>query len=71
MIVSYSITPKYVKGYSTHLHACMSLKDGTVYPKNFSFDHEHIPTLTPEDIISYFHLKVFGMTDPDKGSKPK
>ena len=27
--------------------------------------------MTPNDTLSYFHLKVFGMTDPDKDSTPK
>ena len=71
MIISYSTTPKYAQGYFTHLRACMGLKDGTVYPKKISFDPEHILTLTPEDIVSYFHLKVFGTTDPDEDSTPK
>ena len=71
MIVSYSTTPKYTKGYFTHVWACLGLKDGTVYPKNISYESEHILTLTPEDIVSYFNLKVFGTTDPEEDCTPK
>ena len=49
----------------------MGLKDGFVYPKNISFETEHILTLTPEDIVSYFNLKVFGTTEPDQDCTPK
>ena len=69
--MSYSTTPKYAQGYFAHLRACLGLKDGFVYPKNISFESEHILTLTPEDIVSYFNLKVFGTTDPDEDCTPK
>ena len=72
MVVSYSTTPKYARRYFTHLCACMGLKDGTVYPKQTTFfETDQILTLTPEDIVCYFNLKVFGTTDPDEDSTPK
>lgn len=49
----------------------MGLKDGTVYDKHFIFEKEHLLTLTPEDVVSYFNLKVFGTTDPDEDACPK
>ena len=50
----------------------MGLQDGTVYPKQTTFfETDHILTLTTEDIVCYFNLKVFETTDPDKDSTPK
>ena len=49
----------------------MGLKDGIVYEKNYIFSKEHLLTFTPEDIVRYFNLKVFGMTQPDKDALPK
>ena len=37
----------------------------------FPFGPKHVLALTPKDIVSYFHLKVFGMMDPDKDITPK
>ena len=71
MSVSYSTTPKYAKGYFVHLCNCMSLKDGTVYDKSFIFENEHLLTLTPEDVVCYFNLKVFGTPNPSEDSCPK
>jgi len=71
MIVSYSTTPQHAKGYFIHLHSCMSLKDGMNYDKSFCFESDHILTLRPEDIVSYFNLKVFGTTAPDDNATPK
>ena len=49
----------------------MSLKDGTVYDKSFIFDNEHLLTLTPEDVVAYFNLKVYGTPDPDEEACPR
>ena len=43
----------------------MGLKDGREYDKYFVFEKEHFFTLTPDDVISYFNLEVFGTPDPD------
>ncbi len=59
-------TPKYVRSYFVHLCHCKGLKDGRVYDKHFVFEKEHLLTLTPEDFVSYFNLKVFGTTNPDE-----
>ena len=37
----------------------------------FPFGPKHVLALTPKDIVLYFHLKVFGMMDPDKDITPK
>ena len=71
MSVSYSTIPKYAKGYFAHLCNCMGLKDGTVYDKSFIFENEHLLTLTPEDVVSYFNLKVYGTPNPDKEASPR
>ena len=49
----------------------MALKDGTVYDKSFIFENEHLLTLTPEDIVSYFNLKVYGTPNPDEEACPR
>ena len=71
MSVSYSTTPKYAKGYFIHLRNCMGLKDGTVYKKDHVFSKDHLLTLTPEDIVCYFNIKVFGTIQPDEDTLPK
>ena len=49
----------------------MGLKDGTVYQKDHIFSKDHLLTLTPEDVVCYFNIKVFGMTQPDEDAIPK
>ena len=71
MTISYSTTPKFAKSYFVHLCNCMGLKDGRVYDKNFIFENEHLLTLTPEDVVCYFNLKVFGTPNPSEDSCPK
>ena len=71
MTISYSTTPKFAKSYFVHLCNCMGLKDGRVYDKNFIFENEHLLTLTPEDVVCYFNLKVFGTPNPAEDSCPK
>jgi len=71
MIVSNNTTPKNVQWHFTHLRACMESKYGIVDPNNISFESEHILTLTPEDIVLYFNIKVFRTTDPDNDCTPK
>ena len=49
----------------------MGLKDGMVYEKIYIFYKELLLTLTPEDIVYYFNLKVFGTTQSGKDALPK
>ena len=49
----------------------MGLKDGTVYNKFFIFENEHLLTLTPEDVVCYFNLKIYGTPHPDKEVCPR
>ena len=49
----------------------MGPKDGRVYDKNVIFENEHLRTLTPEDVFSYFNLEVFGTPDSTKDACPK
>ena len=49
----------------------MGHKDDMVFDEHFVSEKEHLLTFTPEDVVSYFILKVCGTPDPAKGASPK
>ena len=72
--VSYETTPKNVKRYwSTLLSllSLMSLKDGVMYQRDRTFTREHLLTLTPDDIVEFFNLKVYGSPNSATNAMPK
>ena len=68
---SYETTPKNVRRYWSTLLALMSLKDGVMYERNRIFTNEHLLTLTPNDVVEFFCLKVYGTPHPDADAMPK
>ena len=69
--VSYETTPNNVKRYWSTLLSLMSLKDGVMYNRDHTFTDEHLLTLTPDDIVEFFNLKVYGTPHPDANAMPK
>ncbi len=49
----------------------MSLKDGVMYKRDHIFTDEHLLTLTPDDVVELFNLKVYGTPHPDVDAMPK
>lgn len=69
--VSYETTPKNVRRYWSTLLSLMSLKDGVMYDRDHVFTDEHLLTLTPDDVVEFFNLKVYGTPHPDVDATPK
>ena len=67
----YKTTLENVIRYWSILCALMSLKDGVIYERNRIFTNEHLLTLTPNDDVEFFCLKVYGSSHPDVDAIPK
>jgi hypothetical protein len=70
-IVSLETTPKYAKGYFSHLCGVMGLKDGVLYSNTHCFLKSDLLELTPSDICCYFNTKAFGTTNPGDDYVPE
>ena len=49
----------------------MSLKGGVMYKRDHVFTDEHLLTLTPDDVVESFNLKVYGTPHPDVNAMSK
>ena len=68
IIFHHSQICKRISRPSSQLHGTQrwySVSEGSCFSK------DHLLTLTPEDIVCYFNIKVFGTMQPDEDTLPK
>ena len=56
--------------YRPSLIQLMSFKDSTQYQRDRQFTNEELATITPEVIVRWMCLKVYGMPDPSPNDRP-
>ena len=56
--------------YRPSLIKFMSFKDGRYYAKDHDFSTEELASITPQQIVRYMKLKVYGTPDPPPDANP-
>ena len=56
--------------YRPSLIKFMSFKDGRNYPKDHEFSTEELSSITPQQIVRFMKLKVYGTPDPPHDANP-
>ena len=56
--------------YKPSLIGLMSFRDGVDYDKNYEFSPEELGTITPDEIVRWMSLKVYGTPDPEYDANP-
>ena len=61
---------KKIKSYRMVLNAFMSFRDGVLYTNTHLFSDDALLETTPEQLVKYFCLKVYGVAEPTPEMRP-
>ena len=56
--------------YRPYLIGLMRLKDGVDYPKDHQFSRQQLAAVTPDHVVAFFNLKVYGTAQPTEDANP-